>query len=34
MSLIYIIDDEENMCKVLKFCLEEDGHDVVYFTDP
>ena len=34
MSLIYIIDDEENMCKVLKFSLEEDGHDVVYFTDP
>ena len=34
MSLIYIIADEENMCKVLKFSLEEDGHDVVYFTDP
>jgi DNA-binding NtrC family response regulator len=34
MSLVYIVDDEENMCKVLKFCLEEDGHEVVYFTDP
>lgn len=34
MSLVYIVDDEENMCKVLKFCLEEDGHEVEYFTDP
>ena len=34
MSLVYIVDDEENMCKVLKFCLEEDGHEVMYFTDP
>ncbi len=34
MSVIYIIDDEENMCRVLKYCLEEDGHEVKYFTDP
>lgn len=34
MALVFIVDDEENMCKVLKFCLEEDGHEVQYFTDP
>jgi len=34
MALIYIIDDEENMCRVLKFSLEEDDYDVAYFTDP
>lgn len=34
MALIFVVDDEENMCKVLKFCLESDGHEVFAFSDP
>ncbi|HNY12942.1 MAG TPA: sigma-54 dependent transcriptional regulator [Candidatus Wallbacteria bacterium] len=33
MALIYIVDDEENMCKALKFSLESADHDVEDFTD-
>ncbi|MEZ7891197.1 MAG: sigma-54 dependent transcriptional regulator [Candidatus Wallbacteria bacterium] len=33
MPLIYIVDDEENMCRALKISLEIDGFNVLDFTD-
>lgn len=33
MSLIYIADDDENICKVLKSQLESDGYEVEAFED-
>jgi len=34
MGVIFVIDDEERMCEVLRIILEEEGHEVVTFNNP
>jgi two-component system response regulator FixJ len=33
-QVIYVVDDDEAVCKAMKFFLEDAGHQVKSFTDP